>query len=201
MSESSLDNNLTNKRESLDKKSEDLELIERTLSGDKNAFSNIVERYETKVRGYCYLMLRDKTSAEDAAQEIFLKAYRALSKFNHKSTFSTWLYSISSNHCIDTLRKEKVKRLLSFNFSLVSPLSVLPDSVSSSIEGKEMLLKVLHGLSPEYRSLLIMSEAEDLTLKEMAEAFHTSIDSIKSKLKRAKKRALEIKKSIENEER
>ena len=82
--------------------------IAEARCGDKEAFSNLVEKYQRPVFSVCYRMLGTPTAAEDAAQEAFIRTYQALDRYDLKRSFATWLLSIASNYCIDQLRKKKV---------------------------------------------------------------------------------------------
>src|SRR5262249_26979807 len=84
----------------------DLEVIKRIQNGDADAYADLIRKNHAKIMGLCLSMLGNPTSAEDAAQEIFIKAYRSLDKFQANSAFSTWLYRIAANHCLDLLRQK-----------------------------------------------------------------------------------------------
>src|SRR6476620_11356818 len=83
----------------------DIALVERALDNDLAAFEQLVTRYQNKIIGYSARMLNDPVEAEDVAQETFIKAYRSLASFRGESSFSTWLYRIATNLCIDRVRK------------------------------------------------------------------------------------------------
>ena len=86
------------------------EYIKRCREGDNEAFGELVSLYENKILNYCYRMLGNRTDAEDATQEVFVKLYRFLGSFTGQSAFSTWLYKIASNVCLDFLRKSKKQK-------------------------------------------------------------------------------------------
>jgi len=86
---------------------DDLVAIERASTGDGDAFEMLVRKHQTWVFTLAYRMLGDHAEAEDMAQEIFLKAFRALKRFERKSRFSTWLYSIATNHCLNQLESRR----------------------------------------------------------------------------------------------
>src|ERR1044071_6971126 len=85
----------------------DSEIIELVLSGEKEPYAELVRRYQDRIIGLCFGILNDPTLAEDAAQDIFVKVFRLLQTFRGKSSFSTWLYRIATNHCLDLRRKMK----------------------------------------------------------------------------------------------
>ena len=89
---------------------EEIYLINRVKSGDKEAFTLVVDKYSDMVYTVCLRMLTVEADAADAAQDVFVKAYRSIAGFQEKSKFSTWIYRIAYNHCISVIRK-KVKMI------------------------------------------------------------------------------------------
>ena len=89
---------------------EDSDAIARTLAGETSAFAELVARYQQRIRAYCVNMLGSLLEAEDAAQEVFLKAFRGLSGFRSDARFSTWLFAIALNHCRDCLSRMALKK-------------------------------------------------------------------------------------------
>ena len=83
-------------------------LIERALTGEQKAYSDIVDRFREQIYHFIFRMVKDKAQAEDLTQETFIKAFRALASFNSDYAFSTWLYKIAANNCIDYFRKKKL---------------------------------------------------------------------------------------------
>ena len=164
------------------------ELIQRILSGDTDAYAGIVRDYQSKVTGLCLSFLRDATQAEDASQEIFLKAYQALRSFQGNSSFSTWLYRIASNHCKDLLRQRSRQKTESFE-ALVESGAQLPEPSSDPaavLEAADMVEKLLSTLSAEERLILTLREAQGLSYQEIAGTLGCSLDAVKSRLKRAR---------------
>ena len=145
------------------------------------------------MRGHCYSLLGGESEAEEAAQEIFIKAYRYLGKFRGDSSFSTWLYHITSNHCLDLLRKRKRRPTVSWD-ALVEQEGermhrlldhkTLPDS---SLENRDLVEKILSTLSPDQRNLLTLRESQELSYEEIAKILGCTINAVKSRLSRARK--------------
>ena len=136
-------------------------------------------------------MLSDATLAEDAAQDIFIKAYQALGRFQAKSSFSTWLYRIATNHCLDLLRKRRRYQTESWEALLEKDRQRMEAlfSVSSehlSKEYAELLKQLLSHLSVTSRTILVLREIEGLTYEEIANTLQCSLDAVKSRLKRAR---------------
>lgn len=164
--------------------------VEKALAGDVDAFGELVRLYERPVFNLAYRMLGEPTEAEDAAQEAFLKAYSHLSRYDTTRSFKTWLLSITSNHCIDRLRKRRLIYL-----SLDEPLPPHPALTSDEMgpemaaiarERSQKIQKMLDELSPEYRVVVVLRYWYDLSYSEIAEMLNTSESAIKSRLFRAR---------------
>lgn len=171
---------------------EDSRLISRTKAGDNSAFADLVRKYETKVRGYCLHMLLDYEESEDAAQEVFLKAYRSLRDFDGRSSFSTWLFRITVNHCHDVRRKlsrQRTEQLTEDDGgekrSAESAAFVEPEALNRA-EYLDLVRKVFSRLSEEYRQILLLREVEEMSYEEIAEVLACSLDAVKGRLKRAR---------------
>ncbi len=165
----------------------DSPVIQRVLDGETNAFSNLIEKYEGKVARLCMSILRDRYS-EDAVQEVFLKAYRSLDRFKAESAFSTWLYRITHNHCLNIIRKFKAERTVSMDAILEKTGAAdwaAPDS-GDAFEWKRTAQELLARLSEDERSILTLREVEGLSYRELAETFELSVEAVKSRLFRAR---------------
>jgi len=179
------------------------QLLLAAQSGDKDAFSELVRVYQSPIRSYCLSMLRNRAIAEEVAQDVFLKAYKNLSGFRHDSKFSTWLYRIASNRCIDLARRNKLASFFSYFDKEQQPIRAYEErsSVSADVaiptDAKLALEKLLAALPANYRSILLLREAQGLSYQELADSLGCSIDSVKSRLKRARKKALEVKLSLD----
>ena len=181
--------------------SEDLELVERVQGGDEDAFKELVERYQRKVYSICYGMLKDSEASLDVSQEVFIKVYRYMEKFNRESSFYTWLYRITVNMCIDHIRKHsKVQRVeyddrISHESGevegeehiLPSTLGIHPDKVYGRKELREKMLEALETLSEKHRTILILREVEGLSYEEMADVLNISKGTVMSRLYHARR--------------
>lgn len=188
-----------------DPRFEDIEILKAFKAGNQDAFVWLLRKYEVRVRGYCMQMLRSRDAADDAAQEVFLKAYKALGKFRGESKLSTWLYRISANHCLDICRKNRLKRMLSLDSvgdkgkMLESRVVQSEDNTFSAFAAKESIQKILSALPPASRSVLILREIHGLSYQELADTLKCSLDAVKSRLKRARRQALAINQKLEYE--
>ncbi len=181
------------------KKMPDLELIRNFLKSQANpCFNYIYERYAAKVYSKCIALLKDEAMAKDATQEIFMKIFLNLSKFGERAKFSTWLYSITYNYCIDFLRKKN--RTGNIFSDEMEKASDVQDEVSDKVllEMKvDQLRKVLEMIPPDDKYVLLMKYQEDLSIKEIAEVLDKSESAIKMKIKRAKTKAQNALREVE----
>lgn len=179
---------------------DDLKLVERAQAGDQDAFQAIVERYQRKVYSICYGMLKDKADSYDVSQEVFIKVYRYLEKFNHDSSFYTWLYRITVNKCIDFIRKRDRRREVDYNDEvkrkrevggddniMPSKLGLRPDRVYGRKELRAKMLEALETLSEKHRTILILREVEGLSYDEMADVLDVSKGTVMSRLYHARR--------------
>ena len=176
------------------------ELIQHLKDGDERAFNEIVERYSKKLYYLCLKMLQNESDAEDTVQTIFLKAYTNISRFEEKSSISTWLYRIGVNVCTDLLRKRKketVSSLYSTNSDEEEYALELPDekeNVEESVlrkERKEALYQAISTLKPKQKELIVLREIENLSYEEIAKILTMNVGTVKSGINRARKALLE----------
>jgi RNA polymerase sigma-70 factor (ECF subfamily) len=173
----------------------DFGLVERFRSGDTDAFSELVRRHHGRVKGLCSSLLYDRSEIDDAVQDIFLKVYRSLDHFHGKARFSTWLYRIVMNHCVDIRRKAAQRRtqsldaLLELETNKSDRLLETPDRASDQAERaeeREVALSYFDSLPEDYRALLALRETQGLSYAEIARTKGISVDSVKAKLRRAR---------------
>jgi RNA polymerase sigma-70 factor (ECF subfamily) len=170
----------------------DGEIIVRILDGDRDAYAGIVSRYRDRMYGYCLAMLADHGKAEEAAQEVFIKAYQALGRFRGDASFFTWLYRIAINHCKDVLRKtsrtktESWEALLEREGEKMEALFATTQLSGGAAEQMELVSKILACLPERSRALLLLREAQGLSYEELAGTLKCSVDSVKSRLKRTR---------------
>ncbi len=175
----------------------DSDLIARYLQEQNPTyFTYLYRRYAGKVFAKCISMLADEGLARDATQEIFIKIMLNLSRFTEQSSFSTWVYSITYNYCIDLIRKKKKMPLLfTEDVSRISrdteESDELPDSVLLEME-QGRLERVLEVLPPGDRAILMMKYSDDLSIRDIGEVLGKTESAIKMQIMRAKHRAQSI---------
>ena len=159
---------------------EDQEAIVACQRGEREAFSRLVERYQRDVYRLCYRYVNNHQDANDMAQEVFLRAYRAIGKFRGDSAFSTWLYRIAVNTCLNF---RSLKRLPQ------EPLSeALPDGAPAAAdemlrrERAELVRAAVSRLPEKQRATLILKVYNDLTHEEVAGILGSSIGTVKANL-------------------
>ena len=173
---------------------EDVDSIRQVCAGQRDAYASLVRKYQARVLRLCTALLGDATLAEDAAQDVFLKAYQALPTFQGRSTFSTWLYRIAANHCKDLLRHRARQRtesweaLIEEHGETFHRLSSTADDQTAAIADADLIDRLLSQLSPDYRLILTLREVEGLSYQELAEALACSIDAVKARLRRARQK-------------
>ncbi len=170
----------------------DAELIKSILAGDKDSFAELVRRHHQKIIALCRSLLRNPAEADDAAQDAFLKAYKALSTFTGEAQFSTWLYQIAYHHCLDVLRKRTREKLDSWDALLeekagqMEALLSTPANAELSLENQDLARRMLATLSEEHRNILILRESNGFSYEEIAAFMKISVDAVKGRLKRAR---------------
>jgi RNA polymerase sigma-70 factor (ECF subfamily) len=161
-------------------------IVERALSGDAEAFGEIVRRWERRIFALTYGMLGREEDARDATQETFLAAFRNLRGFRGEAKVSSWLHRIAVNQCLTRQRRAKVRNESALEDSpeieFAGPVDELPASV---VEGRQRTVAVrraLNGLPLELRQIVVMKEFEELTFREIAEALDLPLSTVKSRL-------------------
>jgi len=160
-------------------------------------FDTLYKRYSGKIFSKCISLLKDEAKAKDATQEIFTKIFLNLAKFNEKSKFSTWIYSITYNYCIDYLRKRKKDQRL-FSDEMEDPPDVVddvPDNELLEIEVSRLKI-ILEKIPPGDKAILLMKYQDDLQIKDIATVLNKTESAIKMKIKRAKHKAQKVYKDI-----
>lgn len=169
----------------------DDEVIKLYLKTRASAYFNILyRRYSAKVFSKCISLLKSEELAQDAAQEIFTKIYLNITKFSGKSRFSTWVYSITYNFCIDFIRKnKKQKSIFSDNIeNAAEPIEEVPDKELLEMEISR-LKKVLEDIPVGDKAILLMKYQDEMSIKEIAGILEKNESAIKMKIKRAKHKA------------
>ena len=180
-----------------DKENQDIKLIERTVGGDEVAFEQLVQKYQHSVLNTIYRYIGDSADAEDIAQEVFVKVWQHAKSFKGQSEFSTWLYRIVVNQCLNFRAKRKKKTI---SLDELTESGNLPNSLKVGIEypvptgslsGEDrkrasIVRKAVDELPKRQRIALVLSKFEGKSYKEIAQIMRTSLSSVESLIFRAK---------------
>ena len=166
----------------------DEELVRLFIESQKDVyFEHLYERYADKVYRKCLSFVKDEAKAEDFTHDIFLKLVLSLSSYKEHAKFSTWLYSITYNFCVDKVRTSKKLQEVALEENFDGIIDDTEDAELKEIEARR-LRETLHQVSPEERSILLMKYQEDLSIKDIAEMLGVTESAVKMRLKRAKEK-------------
>lgn len=181
------------------KEMEDAEVINSYLNTQASrCFKLLYSRYSPKIYGKCLSILKDESLAEDATQEIFMKIFTNLSRFEEKAKFSTWIYSITYNFCIDFLRRKKKQDDIFSDDEIEKAPDLadeLPDQLLIEMEINQ-LKAVLKELPTDDRTILLMKYQDEMSIREIAEILGKTESAVKMKIKRAKEKAQKLKEDL-----
>ncbi len=172
---------------------EEARILEAVRAGDSDAFALLVRAYEKTVYNLSLRMLGDTQDAQDASQEAFFRAWQALDSFRGESKFSSWLFRLTTNLCLDRLRKRTRTPVFSLTTEEEEVLDI-PDerfSPQEELERKELRRAVRRGLlqlEPEFREVLVLRELGGLSYEEIAQTMGLEPGTVKSRLFRARKK-------------
>jgi RNA polymerase sigma-70 factor (ECF subfamily) len=163
--------------------------LDQAMSGDGEAFSRLIDLYQTPVYNLCYRMLGDPDEAEDAAQEAFLRAYRGIRRYDRERPFSTWLLSIAAHYCIDLMRRRRFRTLSYDELPQLDPpdLNPGPETALLLSENQRQVQALMASLGPQDRAAVVMRYWYDLSYEEIGEALSMTVSAVKSRLHRARR--------------
>jgi RNA polymerase sigma-70 factor, ECF subfamily len=171
--------------------------LEQARRGDQTAFGKLIEAYQRPVYNLAYRMLNNSGEAEEAAQEAFIRAYTRLHTYNPDHKFSTWMLSITSNYCIDIIRKRRALLLsidepLPPHPALMSDGQKGPEAQMEMSEQQDMVQSLLQELPEDYRQTVVLRYWHEMSYEEIAEMMDTTVSAIKSRLFRARRQLAEV---------
>jgi RNA polymerase sigma-70 factor (ECF subfamily) len=177
--------------------------IDKILEGDTNAFSVLVDRYKDLVYTLAIRMMKNKEEAEEVAQDTFIKTYKSLEKFKGDSKFSTWIYRVAYNTCLDRLKKQKRQQSTVAIDEYTEHQVKTIDNALDKIEAEEKKLAIqncLNALPSEDSYLLTLFYFEELSLEEISKIIGLKPNNVKVKLFRSRKRlATVLKERLDND--
>ena len=178
-------------------KNNDSTIIQQALKGDQEAYSQLLTKYRGAIYSLIHKMIPDKDEAEDLVQETFIKAFAALHSFNEEYAFSTWIFKIASNNCIDFLRKRRLQ-----TFSINKPTESKNGAVSKDFpdpfinpemqlmesEKRSIIDSAIKSLPKKYRSAIIMRHKEEKSYEEISKALGIPLGTVKARIFRAREK-------------
>ena len=179
----------------------DLKLICRCKRGEEAAFQEVLARYKAPIYNLCWRMTHHDEDARDLAQEIFIKVFRLLDRYDEQFAFHNWLFRIATNHCIDHLRRQRL-RFLSLERDggtpeQEAPMQVAaddpqPDEILQRRQALERLEEVIAELPPHYRVITLLRHDQQLSYEEIAETLQLPLGTVKARIHRARNMIQEL---------
>ncbi|MFQ5653155.1 MAG: RNA polymerase sigma factor, partial [Planctomycetota bacterium] len=178
---------------------EDLDLVRRTLEGDPAGYDELYQKYRERVYRIIFRVVRNREDALEGVQEVFVKAYQALERFDPRARFFTWMYRISVNHGIDVIRRRSVRKEQIYDQEFTLPQHGAPISrrfapPGSDLEKREIAERIgaaVEALSEKHRTVFELYSYEELNYGEIAEVLDVPIGTVMSRLFYARKRIKE----------
>ncbi|MGG4147424.1 RNA polymerase sigma factor SigW [Paenibacillus algorifonticola] len=170
-------------------------LAKLSLKGDQRAFAELVGLYQDKLFHMAYRMLSNRQEAEDVVQEAFMRVYRNLERYDETLKFSTWIYRIATNLCIDKLRKRKPVYSLDAEstdhegldgYSMIPSDNRTPESETLLSETQQIIHQAIASLPPKYKTVMMLRYIEDLSLQEISEVMDIPVTTIKTRVHRGR---------------
>ena len=182
---------------------DDAGVVTSFLDGEERAFAELVERYQTRLLNFIYRTIGDREKAEDLVQEVFIRVYRHLHRFDRSKKFSTWIYTIASNLAKNELRNRSRNPLVLFQTMTQGwedeerPLefedtSMAPDELYKKRHVRELVEDAVAKLPEHHREVFVLRELEGRSYEEIAEITHCNLGTVKSRLNRARASFAEI---------
>ncbi|MHB2154565.1 sigma-70 family RNA polymerase sigma factor [Calditrichota bacterium GD2] len=177
------------------KKRADYELVKKAKAGDGRAYDQLMEMYHDAVFNIILRMVHNRQEAEDLTQETFIKAYNSINSFNEEYAFSTWLFKIATNHCIDFFRKRKL-----VTYSMDEPIKYKDDEIAHEyadsdptvdkkmVDGEKsnIIKQAIEQLPDKYRMAIILRHHEEKSYEEIAEILNLPLGTVKARIFRAR---------------
>lgn len=173
----------------------EMALIRRVQRGDQTAFAELLEAYEKPVYNLCLRMTGNPEDAADMTQEAFLKVWRGAAQYQFESSFSTWLYRLTSNVCIDFLRSKKRRQTVSLTVEEeqdgtqeleIADSAPLPEEQVLHSETKREIAAAMEALEEDFRLILTLRLVENLSYEQIADVMELKVGTVKSRLARAR---------------
>lgn len=176
-------------------KQTDEELMLAFQKGDMRSFEELIKRHQTGVYNFIYRFFGNRETAQEVFQEVFIKIHRAVDRYSPNGKFTTWLYTITRNQCVDIYRRNKIREALSLDQThretdvrlgdTIASEDVPPDVLSSAHEIEGVLQGALEQLNPDQREVFLLREKEGFKFEEIAQMTGVSVNTVKSRMRYA----------------
>ncbi len=171
-------------------------LVKKSQSGDVESFELLISSYDKRAYNIAYRVMGNEEDAKDMAQEALLRVFRSIKDFKGQSAFSTWLYRIVTNVCLDELRKRKNDKYVSLDSTIQTESGELhmelcsdketPESVLERVEQREVIKKAINELSEDYKSVIVLRDIQGFSYEEISNILDCSLGTVKSRINRAR---------------
>lgn len=179
------------------------ELIKKSQKGDIESFEKLISNYQKKVFNIAFGMMHNHDDAYDISQEVFIRVFKSIRKFKGQSSFSTWLYRITTNACLDELRKRKNnKNIISIDqeiqledgevFRQIEDDGPTPELVAERNELREIIREAISKLSDEHKEVIVLRDIQGFSYDDIAEIIKCPQGTVKSRINRARRMLKEI---------
>lgn len=170
---------------------EELQWIQDVLAGNKQAYTHIINKYKNKLYATILRMTRDPQDASDLVQEAFIKIYEQLGKYDGKGSFSSWIYRVAFNHCMDEFRKKSYQmKRVEINEELMEDPKH-PEVIFLKKENARQLERLISTLAEDERIIILLRYVNELSYDEISELVDVPVSTVRNKLHRAKKKMRE----------
>jgi RNA polymerase sigma-70 factor (ECF subfamily) len=177
-------------------------LLKKAREGDIESFEALVRKYQGFIYNIALRMFANKEDASDIAQEALIKAYKNLKRFNERSLFSTWLYRITMNTCIDEQRKRQKQKIIKFQdkdnddtrsyIENIKDKGLTPEEAALKKERMDALKKAIQSLPDKHKSIIILRDIKGMDYESIGEVLGISNGTVKSRISRARQRLKEL---------
>lgn len=171
-------------------------LLEKAKAGDVAAFEELIENYQKKIFNIAFRIVGNYDDANDLAQEVLIRIYKSIGSFKEQSSFSTWIYRITTNVCLDDIRKRKNRKVVSLDEEIhvddgevkrqIISDDPLPEETVERAELRELVAKAIQSLSEEHRLVIVMRDLQGFSYEEIARILKCPEGTVKSRINRAR---------------
>ena len=171
-------------------------LVKKSQSGDVESFELLISAYDKRAYNIAYRVMGNEEDAKDMAQEALLRIFRSIKDFKGQSSFSTWLYRIVTNVCLDELRRRKNEKYVSMDSTIQTDSGELhmelcsdketPESVYERVEQRELIKSAISELNEDYKSVIVLRDVQGFSYEEISNMLDCSLGTVKSRINRAR---------------